>query len=78
MFHKVQLAGEGQRTQTKSRAAMQTLQDWIDKSARCYHVARDALLQLDSGDWGNLYPPLMDADNRDPGKEPKEVSASDG
>ena len=31
-FHKVQLAGEGQKTQTKSRAVMQTIQDRINKS----------------------------------------------
>jgi len=29
-FHKIQLAGEGQRTQTKSRAVMQTIQDRIN------------------------------------------------
>lgn len=78
-FHKIQLAGEGQKTQTKSRAVMQTIQDRIGKSIRRYRVARDALLQLDpSGDWVNLHPPLMDADNRGPGKEPEEVSKSDG
>lgn len=32
-FHKIQLAGEGQKTQTKSRAVMQMIQDRIDKSA---------------------------------------------
>ena len=30
-FHKIQLAGEGQKTQTKSRAVMQTIQDRISK-----------------------------------------------
>jgi len=78
-FHKIQLAGEGQRTQTRSRAVIQTIQDRINKSIRRYRVAREALLQLDpQGDWENLYPPLTDADNRGPGKEPEEVSASDG
>ena len=49
------------------------------KSVRRYRVARDALLRLDpSGDWVNLHPPLTDADNRGPGKEPEEVSKSDG
>ena len=79
LFHKVQLAGEGQKTQTKARAAMQTLQDRIDKSVRRYRVARNALLQLDPGyDWQNLYLPLTEADNRGPGKELEEVCASDG
>lgn len=78
-FHKVQLAGEGQKTQTKSRAVMQTLQDRIAKSVRRYSVARDALLCLDPhGDWQNLYLPLTEADNRGPGKELEEVSSSDG
>jgi hypothetical protein len=78
-FHKVQLAGEGQKTQTKSRAVMQTLQDRIAKSVRRYSAARDALLCLDPlGDWQDLYLPLAAADNRGPGKELEEVSSSDG
>ena len=79
VFHKVQLAGEGQKTQTKSRAAMQTVQDRINKSVRRYRIARDALLQLNpGGDWEKIYLPLTEADNRGPGKEPEEVGASDG
>ena len=78
-FHKVQLGGEGQKTQTKSRAVMQTVQDRIDKFARRYRVARDALLRLDpGGEWKDLYLPLNKGDDRGPGKEPEEVAASDG
>ena len=78
-FHKVQLAGEGQKSQTKSRAVMQTLQDRITKFVRRYNIARDALLCLDPlGGWQNIYLPLTEADNRGPGKEPEEVSSSDG
>lgn len=78
-FHRVQLAGEGQRTQTKSRAVMQTLQDRIAKSVRRYTVACDALLCLDlRADWQKLYLPLTEADNRGPGKEPEEMLGSDG
>ena len=78
-FHKVQLAGEGQKTQTKSRAVIHTIQERIDRAVRRYRVARDALLQLDpSGSWQDLYHALDDRDNRGPGKEPEEVSASDG
>ena len=78
-FHKVQLAGEGQKTQTKSWAAMQTLADRIAKSVRRYTVARDALLSLDPReDWQELYLPLTKADNRGPGKELEEMSGSDG
>lgn len=58
---------------------MQTLQDRINKSAHRYCATHNALLQLDSRrDWENLYPPLTDADDRGPGKEPEEVSTSDG
>ena len=78
-FHKVQLAGQGQKTQTKSRAVMQTIQDRINRCARRYRVARNALLCLDpNGEWKILYLPLTDNDNRGPGKEPEEMSGSDG
>lgn len=78
-FHKVQLAGEGQKPLTKSRAVMQTLEERINRSVCHYRAARDALLQLDpTGNWQDLYPPLEDRDNRGPGKEPEEISASDG
>lgn len=79
LFHKVQLVGEGQKTQTKARAAIQTLQDRIEKSVRRYRVARTALLRLDpGGDWENVYLPLNDGDNRGPSKEQEEVGTSDG
>ena len=78
-FHKVQLAGEGQKVQMKSRAAMHSVQECIDWSVRRYRAAREALLHLDpSGNWQDLYCTLDDRDNRGPGKEPEEVSASDG
>jgi len=79
LFHKVQLAGEGQKTQTQSRAVMHTIQERIDRAVRRYRTARAALLQLDpSGSWQELYRTLSDRDNRGPGKEPEEVPASDG
>ena len=78
-FHKVQLAGQGQKTQTKSRAVMHTIQERIDRFVQRYRVARNALLQLEpSGGWQDLYPALEDHDNRGPGKEPEEVLTSDG
>jgi len=78
-FHRVQLAGQGQKTQTKSRAVMHTIQERIDRFVRRYRVARNALLQLEpSAGWQDLYPALEDCDNRGPGKEPEEVSTSDG
>ena len=58
---------------------MQTVQERIEKCARCYCTARDALLCLDPcGEWQNIYPPLTKADNQGPGKEPEEVLSSDG
>lgn len=78
-FHQVQLAGEGQKTQTRSRAVIHTVQERIDRAVRRYRVARDALLELDpSGSWQDLYHVLNDRDNRGPGKELEELSASDG
>ena len=79
LFHKVQLAGQGQRTQTKSQAAMRTIQDRINRCVHRYRVARNALVRLAaSGDWSSLYLPLTDNDNRGPGKEPEEMACSDG
>ena len=78
-FHKTQLAGEGQKIQTRSRAVMSTIQERIDRNARHYCTARNALLRLDPhGDWKDLYLPLPASDNRGPGKEPEEQSGSDG
>lgn len=78
-FHRVQLSGQGQKTQTKSQAAMQSIQDRIDRFVRRYRVARNALLCLEpQGDWTELYLPLTDDDNRGPMKEQAEMSSSDG
>jgi len=78
-FHKIQLSSEGQRTQTRSRSVVQTIQDRIDRSTRRYRAARGALLRLDpQGNWKNLYLPLTDNNNRGPGKEPEEVLGSEG
>lgn len=58
---------------------MHTVEERISQAVRRYRVARSALLRLDpSGSWITLYHPLEDRDNRGPGKEPKEVTASDG
>lgn len=78
-FHKVQLGGEGTKTQTKSRVVVHTVEERIDRAVRRYRVARRAMLRLDpSGSWQELYLALEDRDNRGPGKEPEEVRASDG
>lgn len=78
-FHKVQLSGQGQKAQTKSQAAMQSIQDRIDRCVQRYRVARNALLCLDpDGNWTEIYFPLTDDDNRGPMKEQAEMSSSDG
>ena len=51
-FHKIQLAGEGNKVQTKSRAAMNSVGERIGRLVRRYRVARDALLWLDPSHWG--------------------------
>ena len=79
IYHKVQLSGEGQKTQTRSRGVVQTINDRIAKCARRYRAARSALLCLDpQGDWTSLHLPLTEDDNRGPGKECEEKSTSDG
>lgn len=78
-FYKIQLAGQGQKIQTRSRGVLQTVEDRIAKCVQHYRVARDALLCLDPhGDWRSLYPPLNEHDNRGPGKEPEEMKGTDG
>jgi hypothetical protein len=72
-FHKVQLAGQGQKTQTKSQAVMQTIQDRIvGVSDATVWLATHSFAWTHDGDWQNLYLPLTDDDNRGPGKEPEE------
>jgi len=79
IFHHVQLAGEGTKTQTKSQGVMRTVQERIDRAVQRYRAARAALLCLDpSGSWQELYRVLEDRDNRGPGKELIEKTTSDG
>jgi len=78
-FHKIQLAGEGNKTQTKSRSIVRSVEERIERSTHRYRTARNALLQLDpTGSWQDLYRALRDQDNRGPGKEPDEAVTSDG
>ena len=79
MNHHVQVAGQGQRASTRSRAVLVTVEDRIAKFVERYRVAYHALLQLDAtGDWKETFLELKDADNRGPGKERDEERASDG
>jgi hypothetical protein len=77
--HHVQVAGQGQRANTRSRAVLNSVEDRIAKFVERYRVAYRALLQLDAtGDWKETFLELKDGDNRGPGKERDEEHAGDG
>ena len=77
--HRTQIAGQGQRANTRSRSVIDGVQERIDKFARRYRVAYEALLRLDpSGGWTATYLELRDCDNRGPGKEFEEAGPGDG
>ena len=77
--HNVQIAGQGQRASTRSRAILESVEDRITKYVERYRIARQALFRLDpTGDWTKTYLELNDCDNRGPGKERDEERASNG
>ena len=77
--HHTQIAGQGVRTCTRSRAALNTVDARITKFVERYRAAYHALLQLDpTGSWRETYLELKDSDNRGPGKETEEVGVGDG
>ena len=77
--HYTQVAGQGVRANTRSRAVLNSVESRIAKFVERYRVAYHALLQLDpSGDWQETYLELKDSDNRGPGKEKDEKGTGDG
>ena len=79
MFFKSNVVGEGQKTQTKSRASESTVTVRINRAVRRYRLAYTALLSLDpTGDWRKEFLELTDKDNRGPGKELGERGVGDG
>ena len=71
--HQTQIAGQGQRVETRSRSVVGTINERISKFVRRYRTAYNALLQLDpTGAWRKTYLELKDEDNRGPGKEDNE------
>ena len=79
MNHLVQIAGQGQRASTRSRAVLASVEDRIAKYVERYRIAYQALLRLDpTGDWRKAFLELKDSDNRGPGKEREEERAGDG
>ncbi|KAF9777678.1 hypothetical protein BJ322DRAFT_1025606 [Thelephora terrestris] len=79
MYFKSNVAGEGQKTQTKSRAAESGVTARIRRAIQRYCLAYAALLSLDPvGGWREDYLELTDKDNRGPGKELDERGVGDG
>ena len=79
MNHHVQIAGQGQRASTRSRAVLASVEDRIIKYVERYRIAYQALLRLDpAGNWRKTFLELKDSDNRGPGKEREEERAGDG
>jgi len=79
IYFKSNIVGEGQKTQTKSRASESTITVRINRAVRRYRLAYVALLSLDPmGDWRKEFRELTDKDNRGPGKELGERGVGDG
>ena len=79
MNHYMQVAGQGQRANTRSRAVLNSVENRITKFVERYRTAYQALCRLDpSGDWREVYLVLEDSDNRGPGKERNEEGTGDG
>jgi len=77
--HHTQVAGQGQRVNTRSRATVNTAETRIAKFVGRYRAAYQALLQLDpTGSWRDTFLELKDSDNRGPGKEHDEEGVGDG
>lgn len=79
LYFKTNMAGEGQKTQTKSRTIETSVNSRIKRAVWRYRTAYRALLELDpTGDWTNEYRELKDEDNRGPLKEVEEIGTGDG
>lgn len=77
--HRFQIAGQGRRVNTRSHSVIENIEDRIEKFARRYRSAYQALLRLDpSGDWRENFLELRGCDNRGPGKEIEEEGPGDG
>ena len=79
LYFKTNIAGEGQKTQTKSRTIETGVANRIRRVVWRYRVAHHALFSLDAaGDWTKEYRELKDEDNRGPLKEAEERGPGDG
>lgn len=76
---RVDIAGTGQRTITRSRTILINSAKRIERAFKRYNACRAALVILDpNGEWTKKYLNLTQADNRGPGKEPSEDAEGDG
>ena len=79
LYFKTNLAGEGQKSQTRSRAVETSAKSRIKRAVWRYRTAHSALLELDpNGEWTSEYRELRDEDNRGPLKEVEETGVGDG
>ena len=79
LYFKTNTAGEGQKTQTKSRTIESGVNSRIKRAVWRYRIAYRGLLELDpAGDWAKDYHELKDEDNRGPLKEIEERGPGDG
>ena len=79
LYFKTNVAGEGIRTQTKTRTIETGITSRINRAVRRYRTAYDALLELDpSGGWRREFRELRNEDNRGPLKEVGELGVGDG
>ena len=79
VHYQTQIAGQGQRANTRSRTIIKSFEERISKFAQRYRAAYSTLIQLDpAGDWQETYLELKDKDNRGPGKEDDEQGPGDG
>ena len=79
LYFKTNTAGEGQKTQTKSRTIKTGVNNRIKRAVWRYRIAYRGLLELDpAGDWAKDYRELKDEDNRGPLKEVEERGPGDG
>ena len=79
LYFKRNVAGEGQKTQTRTRAVETSAKSRINRAIRRYRTAYHALLGLDpSGEWTKEFRELRNEDNRGPLKEAEEMGIGDG
>jgi hypothetical protein len=74
-FKKLNLAGQGNKPNTRVRSLYNRIQTKVTKADMRYQAARAALSTLDpNGDWSLRLQVLKPGDIRGPGKDPEEVS----